>query len=93
MKTSLEDELAAILSEQIQKEIDADIIWQAVEQYKWPCEIPFLHYNAVKSWLDKYYTNGEDYVYRSGRLYFKEQKVYTWFILRWSGSIPHNRKA
>ena len=90
---NLEEQLANALAEEIQKEIDGDIIWQLTEEKDWPYRIAFVHFNAVKPWLDNHYSEGIDYVYRTGYLYFKEQKVYTWFHLRWSEHIPYYRRA
>ena len=93
MNISLEEQLKDILAEQIQKEIDEQVIWDMTQAGKWPYSLAFLHYNAVKSWMEENYIEGTDYVYRNGQFYFAEEKIYTWFILRWSSHVPSYRRA
>ena len=64
---------------------DEDVIWNLSQAHLCPYQAPGFYYREqIEEWLNKSFTKEKDYTYRSGTFYFKEEKIYVWFRLRWS---------
>ncbi len=87
----IEDELAAEMARAIREELDADILWQLIEKENWPYDY-YIELRPIDLvWVSQTF-KVEDYVYRNGTIYFKQEKHLTWFKLKYPRS-PVVRRA
>ncbi len=84
-KDDLEDLVAAEMARAIQQELDADVIWHLIEKENWPygCYVELRPIDLV--WVSQTF-KVEDFVYRNGTIYFKQEKHLTWFKLKYPRS-------
>lgn len=83
---SLEDELATILVQEVQKEIDESIILDFLVDGGWT-EITHKFYKTdqlleVTDWCEKTLTKNQ-WRYLAGSFVIRDKKEVEWFILRW----------
>ncbi len=91
MDNRIEDELAAEMAKAIREELDADVIWHLIEKENWPygCYVELRPMDLA--WVSQTFKI-EDFVYRNGTIYFKQEKHLTWFKLKYPRS-PVVRRA
>lgn len=44
----------------------------------------YFSYDQITRWCHEHGTPGEDYTFAGHSFWFKDQKFYNWFIMRWS---------
>ncbi len=81
-RNEIEEEIAAEMAKAIQQELDADVIWHLIEREKWPYGF-YIELRPIDLvWVSQTF-KVEDFVYRNGTIYFKQEKHLTWFKLKY----------
>jgi hypothetical protein len=88
---TLEEQIAFELANEIQKEIDTEILWDLIERENWP-HYYYIELQPIDLVWVSYTFKIEDFVYRKGTIYFKQEKHLTWFKLKYPQS-PMLRRA
>jgi uncharacterized protein YjcR len=89
-RSEIEEELTAEMAKTIQEELDADIIWHLIERENWPYDYYIELRPMDLAWVSQTF-KVEDFIYRNGTIYFKQEKHLTWMKLKYPGSQPLRR--
>jgi hypothetical protein len=85
--STLQDEILTNIARQMSDEIEAELLWNVVnnDRYKFTYPTVSSLFAEQLAWANN--TFGEDdarWAYNRLCFYFKEQKDYNWFVLKWS---------